>query len=110
MKDILTIGKKSKHAFENLKGVNHKRINKTLDDYAKFILKNKNKILKENAKDIKNLKRKNILDRLILSEKKIESIIESIKEIKKSTNPIGISLDSWKGKNKLNIKQITTPI
>ena len=110
MKNILIIGKKSKKAFENLKIVNHKKINKTLEDYIKLILMNKNKIIRENAKDIKNLKRKNILDRLILNEKKIESIIKSINEIKKFPNPIGKTLDSWKGKNKINIKRVTTPI
>ena len=110
MKNILIIGKKSKKAFENLKIVNHKKINKTLEDYIKLILMNKNKIIRENAKDIKNLKRKNILDRLVLNEKKIESIIKSINEIKKFPNPIGKTLDSWKGKNKINIKRVTTSI
>ena len=110
MKDILTIGKNSKRAFENLKKINHKRINKTLDDYIKLILINKKRIIRENAKDLKSLKRKNVLDRLILNEKKIESIIKSINEIKKFPNPIGKTLESWKGKNKLNIKRITTPI
>ena len=110
MKNILIIGKKSKRAFENLKKVNHKRINKTLDDYIKLILKNKKIIIRENAKDVKKLKRKNILDRLILNEKKIESIIKSINEIKKFPNPINKTLESWTGKNKLNIKRMTTPI
>ena len=110
MKNILIIGKKSKRAFENLKKVNHKRINKTLDDYIKLILKNKKIIIRENAKDVKKLKRKNILDRLILNEKKIESIIKSIKEIKKFPSPIGKTLESWTAKNKLNIKKVTTPI
>ena len=110
MKNILIIGKKSKQAFENLKKVNHNRINKTLDDYIKFILKYKKKIIKENAKDVKKLKRKNILDRLILDEKKIHGIVKSITEIKKFPNPIGKTLESWTGKNKLNIKRITTPI
>ena len=50
---------------------------------------------------LKNLKRKNILDRLILNEKKIEDIIKSISEIKKFPNPIGKTLDSWMGKNKV---------
>ena len=109
MKNILIIGKKSKQAFERLKKVHHKRINKTLDDYIKFILKNK-KIIKENAKDVKKLKRKNILDRLILDEKKIHGIVKSITEIKKFPNPIGKTLESWIGKNKLNIKRMTTPI
>ncbi len=110
MKNILKIGKKSKQAFENLKKINHKKINKTLDDYMKFISINKKRIIRENVKDIKNLKRKNMLDRLILNENKIKSIIKSIKEIKKFPNPIGKTLESWRGKNKLDIKQITTPI
>ena len=83
MKNILTIGKKSKQAFENLKQISHKKINKTLDDYINYILLNKQKIISENKKDIKKLKRKNILDRLILDEKKIGGIVKSINEIKK---------------------------
>ena len=110
MKNILIIGQKSKLAFENLKKINHKKINKTLDDYIKLISINKKKIIRENTKDVKNLKRHNVLDRLILNEKKIDSIINSIKEIKKFPNPVGKTLDSWIGKNRLNIKRITTPI
>ncbi len=110
MKNILTIGKKSKLAFENLKKVSHKRINNTLDDYIKLILKNKKKIIIENNKDVKTLKRTNVLDRLILNEKKIEGIIKSIYEIKKFKNPIGKTLEKWKGKNKLNIRRVSTPI
>ena len=110
MKNILIIGLKSKLAFENLKKTNHKKINKTLDDYIKLISSNKKKIIKENTKDVKNLKRQNVLDRLTLNEKKIDSIINSIKEIKKFPNPVGKTLDSWSGKNGLNIKRVTTPI
>ena len=110
MKNILIIGQKSKLAFENLKKTNHKKINKTLDDYIKLISSNKKKIIRENTKDVKNLKRYNVLDRLILNEKKIDSMINSIKEIKKFPNPVGKTLDSWSGKNRLNIKRVTTPI
>ena len=74
MKNILNICEKAKHAYENLKKVNYKRINKTLNDYINLIIVNKKRIIKENAKDIKSLKRKNILDRLILDEKRIEDV------------------------------------
>ena len=57
MKNILIIGQKSKLAFENLKKINHKKINKTLDDYIKLISINKKKIIRENTKDVKNLKK-----------------------------------------------------
>ena len=110
MKNILTIGKKSKKALENLKRVKHKKINKALNDFINLILKNKKKIISENAKDVRNLKRKKVLDRLVLNEKRINDIITSIKEIKKFPNPVGRTLESWKGKNKLNIKKVTTSI
>jgi glutamate-5-semialdehyde dehydrogenase len=110
MKNILQLGIKSKKAFESLKNTNHKKINKVLDDYIKLIKANEKKIIKENLKDVKNLKRKNILDRLILDSSKIKGIISSIKEIKKFSNPIGRTLESWTGKNKLKIKRVTTPI
>ncbi len=110
MKNILEIGKKSKKAFEQLKKVNHKKIDRALDDYMRLILLNKKKIIKENIKDVQNLKRKKVLDRLILNDKKINDIVSSIKEIKSFPNPIGRILEHWTGKNKLKIKKITTPI
>jgi len=66
--------------------------------------------LSENQKDIKNVKRKNFLDRLILNEKRIEGIRHSINEIGKFKNPVGQILETWKRPNKLNIKKISTPI
>ncbi len=110
MKNILEIGKKSKNAFENLKGVNHQKINKALDDYIYLLSKNEKKILNENKKDVKRLKRKNVLDRLLLDEKRMKNIINSIKQIRKFPNPVGKTLDDWTGKNKLKIKKVTTPI
>ena len=43
MRNILKLGKKSKRAFENLKKVNHKKIDKTLSDYIKLIRINEKK-------------------------------------------------------------------
>ena len=110
MKSILKIGFKSKKAFESLKEKDHKKINKTLKDYCELISINKNKILRENSKDVKKLKRKHILDRLILNERKIAGIIKSIKEIEKFPNPVGKTLETWKRKNKLSIKRVSTSI
>ncbi len=110
MRSIIKIGVKSKKAFENLKVVDHKKINKTLRDYCKLISTNKTKIIRENTKDVKKLKRKHILDRLILNEKKITGIIKSIKEIEKFPNPVGKTLENWKRKNKLRIRKVSTSI
>ena len=81
-----------------------------LDNYNTEIIKNKKKIIKENLKDIKNVKRKHLVDRLILNEKRLDGIRHSINEIAKFKDPLGNVLQKWKRPNKLTIKKISTPI
>ena len=110
MKYLRTIGFNAKKAFEELKNVNHNKIKLVLNNYNSSILRNKNKIIKENLKDIKNVKRKHLIDRLILNDKRIEGIRDSINEIAKFKNPVGRILEKWERPNKLKIKRISTPI
>ena len=110
MKYLEKIGKNSRKAFEDLKAVKHDKIKKALNDYNKELLRNKKQIIKENQKDIKNIKRKHLIDRLILNDKRIEGIRDSINEISKFKNPIGRILERWKRPNKMEIKKISTPI
>ena len=110
MQYLEKIGKNAKKAFKELKAVKHEKIKKVLDNYNKALLKNKKNIIKENTKDVKNIKRKNLVDRLILNEKRIEGIRHSINEIAKFKNPIGKVLEQWQRPNKLKIKKISTPI
>ena len=110
MSYLETIGRNAKKAFEDLKSVNHSKIKKVLENYNKSLLKNKKKIINENLKDVKNIKRKHLVDRLILNEKRIEGIRYSISEITKFRDPIGRVLDQWQRPNKLKIKKVSTPI
>ena len=110
MSYLKNIGKNAKKAFENLKAVKHSKIKKVLENYNKSLLDNKLKIIKENHKDVKNIKRKHLIDRLILNEKRIEGMRYSVNEIARFKNPIGQILETWKRPNKLNIKKVSTPI
>ena len=110
MKYLEEIGKNARKAFEDLKSIKHNKIVRVLDNYNKAILKNKNRIIKENQKDVKNIKRKHFVDRLILNEKRIEGIRHSIDEIAKFKNPTGRILEKWSRPNKLTIKRVSTPI
>jgi glutamate-5-semialdehyde dehydrogenase len=83
MSYLENIGKNAKKAFENLKSVNHTRIKKVLENYNRSLLRNKKKIITENLKDVKSVKRKHLVDRLILDEKRIEGIRNSINQIAK---------------------------
>ena len=110
MKYLEKIGLNAKKAFEELKTVKHDKIRLILNSYNNAILKNKKKIIRENFKDVKNVKRKNLVDRLILNEKRIDGIRYSINEIAKFKNPVGKVLEKWQRPNKLTIKKISTPI
>ncbi len=110
MQQLKKIGLNARKAFEELKIVKHSKIKKVLSDYNKILLKNKKKIIAENQKDIKNAKRKQLIDRLILDESRIENIRNSINQIEKFKNPVGRILDSWQRPNKLKIKKVSTPI
>ena len=105
MSYLENIGKNAKKAFEELKNVKHTKIKKVLEDYNKILLKNKRNIIRENLKDVKNIKRKHLVDRLVLNDKRIEGIRQSINEISKFKDPIGQVLEQWKRPNKLKIKK-----
>ena len=110
MSYLKTIGKKARKAFEDLKSVNHSKIKKVLEDYNKSLLKNKKRIIQENQKDVKNVKRKHLVDRLILNDKRIDGMRYSIREITKFKDPIGRVIEQWQRPNKLKIKKMSTPI
>ena len=110
MSYLENIGKNAKKAFEDLKTVNHSKIKKVLENYNKSLLINKKKIIKENFKDVKSVKRKHLVDRLVLDDKRIEGIRHSINQIAKFRDPIGQVLEQWQRPNKLKIKKISTPI
>ncbi len=110
MQYLKNIGKNARNAFEDLKSVNHKKVVKVLNDYNKELFHNKRKLIRENQKDVKNVKREHLIDRLILNEKRIDGIRYSINEIAKFKNPVGKVLEQWQRPNKINIKKVSIPI
>ena len=113
MKNLLfNIGKRSKKAFNYQ--VNSKKKNKVLKDYYQLIQKNKKNIIRENIKDIKNAGKKklkdNLIKRLVLNDKKITDIVNSIKKIMELNDPTNVILEKWKRPNGLNISKVSIPI
>jgi len=113
MRQLLTkIGMKSKEAFAVQ--INSKKKDKVLKDYYSLIDINRKLIINENKKDIKNAYKKkirlNLIQRLNLNDKKISSIIQSIKKIIKLKDPTNIILEKWKRPNGLRISKISIPI
>ena len=111
-KNLINIGKKSKKAFSS--PINTKKKNKVLNDYCTLIKKNRKKIITQNKKDIFNAEKKglksNLINRLILDENKISSIINSIKSIIKLKDPTNNILQKWKRPNGLHISKVSIPM
>ena len=109
---LINIGKKSKKSFLNK--LNTRKKNQVLKDYYRLIEKNEKLIIKENEKDVKNAYRKklknNLIERLILNDKKISNLINSVKNVIKLKDPTNVVLQKWKRPNGLNISKVSIPI
>ena len=106
------IGKNARKA--SAEKISTKIKNKILKKYALLINREKHLILKENAKDINFALKKglkdNFIDRLILDQKKLNNIKNSIKKIIKLKDPVDKTLEKWNRPNGLKINRVSIPI
>ena len=111
-KKLNIIGQKSKKAFSL--NIETKKKNKVLKDYCLLLNKKKKLIINQNKKDINNAQKKgiksNLIKRLILDEKKISDIIDTINLIIKLKDPTNIILEKWRRPNGLTISKISIPM
>ncbi|MEY4370683.1 MAG: hypothetical protein RIQ48_393, partial [Pseudomonadota bacterium] len=108
------IGLNALNASKNLSLLNEREKNKVLKDFYKNFKQNKKKILKANKTDIsranKNKVSKNLVDRLLLNEHKINSILNSIQAVIKLKDPTQKIISKWKRPNGMIINKYTVPI
>ncbi len=112
-KDILQIGRQAKEASRYVSQLSTSSKNNILCSAAENLLKNKDTILRANELDIKENKDKlnsATLDRLILDNKRIESISNGLEEISKLEDPVGKIIENWLRPNGLKIEKISIPL
>jgi glutamate-5-semialdehyde dehydrogenase len=112
---VLKICNDSKIASAQLAILDSKSKDEVLHEVAKLLKKHAERILKANQKDIKAAKEKKLepakIDRLLIDEKRLYAIINSVKEIAKMPDPVGrILFETKRAENNLHIKRISTPI
>ena len=111
-KNLNSMGQKAKKA--SLNKINSKIKNKVLNKFINLIEKEKKNILNQNLKDTKFAKKngykENLIERLILNEKKLSLIKNSIKNIINLKDPVDNTLEKWRRPNGLFIKKVTIPI
>lgn len=113
--DVLKeIGVILKDASKYLNKASSEEKNVALLDVSKAIRHNMGRILEANAKDIKlareNNMKEGLIDRLLLDESRIESIIDGIHTVIKLDDPIWKSERVWTLKNGLTISKMSVPL
>ncbi len=106
------IGKNANKALS--KKIDTKTKNKVLKKFIFLVEKEKKNIIKANLKDVKfalkkNIK-KNLIERLTLNTKKLNSIKQAVKNIVNLKDPIDNTLEKWERPNGLKIKKVSIPI
>ncbi len=111
---LVDIGKKAQEASRSLAVASSLQKKEALIFGAESIKENTENILDQNKKDLdigasKGLSNA-LMDRLLLNEERIASMIDGLKAIANQDDPIGEIMQSWRRPNGLEIKRVRTPL
>lgn len=114
MSELLLIGKNAKEASYDLGVLSTKEKDNALLLMAEELVRSKSEILDANKVDLENAKEKGIsealLDRLALSDERIEEMANGLREIVKLQDPVGEVISMWQRPNGIHIGQKRVPI
>ena len=111
---IVDIGKKAREASRSLAVASSLQKKEALIFGAESIKENTENILEQNKKDLdigvtKGLSNA-LMDRLLLNEERIGSMIGGLEAIANQNDPIGEVMEAWRRPNGLEIKRVRTPL
>ena len=111
---IEEMGKKAKEASKKLLTLDTRIKNKALIMIAEELINKKEEIKEANRIDLEKGKKEGLsfalLDRLELTDKRIEAMSQGLMEIAAFTDPIGEILSGWKHKNGMTIEKKRVPL
>ncbi len=111
MENFLAEAKASSRTFADIGGADKNRI---LNEMADAIEEKTKEIMQANAIDMadadKNSLSSALKDRLLLDEKRIADMAQSIREISALKEPVGRVLEGWVLENGIKIEKVTVPI
>jgi glutamate-5-semialdehyde dehydrogenase len=114
MSELLEKAVKLKSASKVLAILSTEEKNEALAKIADRLLTEKELILTENVKDIRAGEEKgfspSLLDRLLLTEERIEQIVEGIRQLIELQDPIGETIEAWERPNGLQIHTVRVPL
>ena len=112
--ELIEKAKKAKAASAKLAIATTEEKNDALLAIADELLKQKDFILAKNAIDLENGEKnglsKALLDRLKLTETRLEGIAQGLKEVAELSDPVGEVIEQWKRPNGLKIESVRVPL
>ncbi|MEH7334422.1 glutamate-5-semialdehyde dehydrogenase [Neobacillus drentensis] len=114
MSELLLKAKKLKVASKKLGMITSEEKNRALAKLADQILMEKERILLANQEDIsagiENGISSSLLDRLLLTDERIDQIVEGIHQVINLDDPIGEITEAWERPNGLHIRTVRVPL
>ncbi|NHC41223.1 glutamate-5-semialdehyde dehydrogenase [Bacillus sp. MM2020_1] len=114
MSELIVKASKLRKAAKQMGILSAEEKNTALLVMAEHLLKKKEWIITENAKDIEAGKEKgfteSLLDRLLLTEARIEQIVDGVRQLIDLEDPIGETIEAWERPNGLQIETIRVPL
>jgi len=111
---VLKICNDAKKASSEIATLDSATKDQVLLEVVKLLKKHTQKIIKANQKDVKIAKEHKLdaakIDRLVLDEKRIMGLANSVKDIIKLSDPVGRILYDASRENGLRIRRVSTPI
>ncbi len=113
-KKLVKMAQGAKAASRVLANLSTQKKNECLLKMAEALLAEKEAILLANKKDLKSAQEKRLstafIERLTLSEKRIQEMCDSLKEISRLADPVGADIKTWSRPNGLVISKVRVPI
>lgn len=111
---IIKIAKDSRQAARKMAVCATVKKNQVLETIAEKLISNKIKIQSQNEKDLAYGREKGLsdamIDRLTLSDKIIDSMIQGLKEVAQLTDPVGTSQNTYVRPNGLQVSRVRIPL
>ena len=114
MVDLQQMGQQAKQASYQLATLSHQQKNCALAKIAEQLKDRQSDILAANAKDIENARRQGLsdalIDRLLLTESRLDNIIHEVKHIISLADPVGNILDGAELDSGIRIQRKRVPL
>lgn len=114
MESIKLLGIRVKKAAGQLVGLNTDQKNEALGCIAEAIDQQRSFILEENSQEVERNEKegmsKALLDRLLLTDARVDGMLEGIKQVQELPDPVGVELDSRELGHGLLLRKVRVPI